>query len=58
MTLAQAIQSASQGAPLREGDIVAIGPLVDEPELVRIDPEDEIQVAVESLGAISIKMDA
>ncbi len=58
LTLAQAIQSASQGAPLREGDIVAIGPLVDEPELVRIDPEDEIQVAVESLGAISIKMDA
>lgn len=57
MTFAQALSLVSQGAPLAEGDIVALGPLAcwedDEPSL---DTGDELQVAVEVLGTLSTKI--
>jgi len=56
-TFAQAISSASQTCVLRTGDIFAMGPIVepaDEP--VILDPGDEIHLAVEQLGALSLKL--
>jgi 2-keto-4-pentenoate hydratase/2-oxohepta-3-ene-1,7-dioic acid hydratase in catechol pathway len=57
LTLAQAIACSSNGAPLREGDIVAIGPIALGVSL-DIQPEDEVQVAIEDLGAIALKLSA
>jgi len=57
ITFAQALSLCSQGAPLVEGDIIALGPLAswtdDDPPL---EPGDEIQVAVEVLGTLSTKV--
>jgi len=56
-TFAQAISSASQSCTLKAGDIIALGPIVD-PEMdpMILDPGDEVQLAVENLGAISLKL--
>jgi 2-keto-4-pentenoate hydratase/2-oxohepta-3-ene-1,7-dioic acid hydratase in catechol pathway len=56
-TFAQAISSASQTCTLKAGDVIALGPVVD-PELepLLLDPGDEVQLAVENLGAISLKL--
>lgn len=51
ITLAQAISAASQTTPLRESDIIAIGPIA-EGEFA-IEEEDEIQVVLEHMGAIA-----
>jgi fumarylacetoacetate (FAA) hydrolase len=56
-TAAQAISSASQSCTLRSGDLLALGPLVeegDEPVVLR--PGDEVQVSVELLGTLSLKL--
>ncbi len=56
-TAAQAISSASQSCTLRSGDVLALGPLVeegDEPVVLR--PGDEVQVSVELLGTLSLKL--
>jgi len=56
-TFAQAISAASQTCTLKAGDIIALGPVVeslDEP--VILDPGDEVQLAIENLGAISLKL--
>lgn len=56
-TFAEAIASASQTCPLRTGDIIAMGPVVqigDEP--VTLDAGDEVTIAVEKLGALSLKL--
>lgn len=57
ITFAQALSLCSQGAPLVEGDIVALGPLAawtdDDPPL---EPDDEVQIAVENLGTLSTKV--
>lgn len=56
-TFAQAISAASQTSTLRTGDIIAIGPVVEEEEEpVLLDPGDEVQLAVEKLGALSLKL--
>ncbi len=56
-TFAQAISSASQTCTLKAGDIIALGPLVDATlEPLTLDPGDEVQLAVENLGAISLKL--
>jgi 2-keto-4-pentenoate hydratase/2-oxohepta-3-ene-1,7-dioic acid hydratase in catechol pathway len=54
-TFAQAIALASQASPVRAGDVFVIGPVVDT-SAIRLDPGDEAQLAVESLGALSLKM--
>ena len=56
VTLAQAAAAASQTCPLREGDVIAVGPIVDFTSPITLDEGDEIQVAVESLGALSIRI--
>jgi len=54
-TFAQAIAVASQSCPVRSGDVFVIGPVVTSAD-VRLSPGDEVQLAVESLGALSLKM--
>jgi len=56
-TAAQAISSASQSCTLRSGDLIALGPLVDEgDEPVNLKAGDEVQVSVELLGTLSLKL--
>ncbi len=56
-TFAQAISSASQTCTLKAGDIIASGPVLPIAEnTILLDPGDEVQLAVENLGAISLKL--
>jgi 2-keto-4-pentenoate hydratase/2-oxohepta-3-ene-1,7-dioic acid hydratase in catechol pathway len=56
-TLAEAISSASQTCTLKSGDIIALGAVATSEGLpILLDPGDEVQLAVENLGAISLKL--
>ncbi len=54
-TFAQAISTASETTPLRTGDLIALGPIAfgDQENLTA---GDEVQVAVELLGTLSLKI--
>ncbi|RYG34302.1 fumarylacetoacetate hydrolase family protein [bacterium] len=56
LTFAQAIAAASQNYPVREGDVFALGPLIEPTEIPLLDPDDEATVSIEGLGAISMKI--
>jgi len=56
ITFAQAISTASQSCPLRESDVIALGPIVQSDQPILLDEGDEVQVAVESLGTLSLKL--
>jgi fumarylacetoacetate (FAA) hydrolase len=57
-TVAQCIAAASQSTPLRAGDIIAIGPLVSSQEnTIPLSEGDEIQISVEKLGTLSLKIE-
>lgn len=58
LTFAQAISAASQSCPLRESDLIALGPVVDFDDPVTISEDDEVQLAVENLGTLSLKIGA
>jgi 2-keto-4-pentenoate hydratase/2-oxohepta-3-ene-1,7-dioic acid hydratase in catechol pathway len=56
-TFAQAISAASQSCTLRAGDVIALGPIVDaSEEPVTLRPGDEVQISVEVLGTLSLKL--
>ena len=55
-TVAQAVSAASRSCTLREGDVIALGPLCDIPVDLRLESGDEVNVAVENLGALSLKL--
>jgi 2-keto-4-pentenoate hydratase/2-oxohepta-3-ene-1,7-dioic acid hydratase in catechol pathway len=56
-SFAQAISAASQTCTLRSGDIIALGPVAAfEGAPVLLDAGDEVQLAIENLGAISLKL--
>ncbi|RYG25312.1 fumarylacetoacetate hydrolase family protein [bacterium] len=55
-TIAQAVSAASRSCTLREGDVLALGPLCDVPDDLRLEGGDEVTVAVENLGALSLKL--
>jgi len=55
-TIAEAVAAASRSCTLREGDVLALGPLCDAPEDLRLEHGDEVTVSVENLGAISLKV--
>jgi 2-keto-4-pentenoate hydratase/2-oxohepta-3-ene-1,7-dioic acid hydratase in catechol pathway len=55
-TAAQAISAASQYVPVRSGDIFAFGPVATAEEPVTLDPGDEIQVSIDKLGTLSVKL--
>ncbi len=50
----QLLSFASEGAELQPGDLILAGP-VAAPDSTRLEPGDEVQVAVEHLGALSLK---
>jgi 2-keto-4-pentenoate hydratase/2-oxohepta-3-ene-1,7-dioic acid hydratase in catechol pathway len=56
ISFAQAISSASHNSPIRAGDILALGPLATPDDPILLDPGDEVQLAVEKLGALSLKL--
>lgn len=55
-TFAQAIVAASRSCTLREGEVLALGPLCDVPNDVVLEAGDEVSVAVENLGTLSLKL--
>ena len=56
-TFGQAISSASQTCTLKAGDIIALGPVASSEGIpILLDPGDEVQLAIENLGAISLKL--
>jgi len=56
ITFAQAIAAASQTCTLKAGDILALGPVVTPEDPIVLDPGDEVQLAVDKLGALSLKL--
>lgn len=56
LTFGQAISAAGQTGPLREGDLVALGPIASPEAPIRLEPGDEVQVAVEKLGALTLRV--
>lgn len=55
-TFAQAISIASFGAPLRAGDILAMGPVAEPDEPIVLEPGDQVQIAVDKLGTLSLTL--
>lgn len=55
-TVAQAVAAASRSCTLREADVIALGPLCDVSDDLRLESGDEVNVAVENLGALSLKL--
>jgi 2-keto-4-pentenoate hydratase/2-oxohepta-3-ene-1,7-dioic acid hydratase in catechol pathway len=56
-TFAQAISAASQTCTLKSGDILALGPVaITDGSPILLDAGDEVQLAIENLGAISLKL--
>jgi fumarylacetoacetate (FAA) hydrolase len=55
-SFAQAISGVSRTCTVKEGDIIAMGPLTDELEPIWVEPGDEIHLAVENLGTLGLKM--
>lgn len=55
-TVAQAVAGASRSCALREGDVLALGPIIDLGTDVRLEGGDEVTVSVENLGALSLKL--
>lgn len=54
-TFAQAIMAATQTCPIRTGDLVAMGPVaIGDPE--SLGTGDEVQVSIELLGTLSLKI--
>ncbi len=55
-TFAQAISAASQSAPLRAGDLFAIGPIAIPEEPIILEPGDQVQLAVDKLGTLTLNV--
>ncbi len=55
-TFAQAISTASESAPLRTGDLIALGPIAFGDEPAALDAGDEVQLAVERLGTLAFRI--
>lgn len=55
-TFAQAISAASFVSPLRTGDIIAMGPVAEPDEPIVLEPGDQVQIAVDKLGTLSLNL--
>lgn len=55
-TFAQAISTASQTTPLHEGDVICLGPIIEWDEPVLVNRGDEVQISVEKLGALTLRI--
>jgi 2-keto-4-pentenoate hydratase/2-oxohepta-3-ene-1,7-dioic acid hydratase in catechol pathway len=56
LTFAQAISSASYAAPLRAGEIFALGPVATPSEPLFLEPGDSVQIAVDKLGTLALNL--
>jgi len=56
LTFGEAIAAASQSTLVREGDIFALGPIVDVETPLMLDPGDDFQLSIENLGTLSLKL--
>jgi 2-keto-4-pentenoate hydratase/2-oxohepta-3-ene-1,7-dioic acid hydratase in catechol pathway len=55
-TLDKMISAASESCPLRTGDIICAGPITDPGDGILLSSGDEIQIAVEKLGTLALKI--
>lgn len=55
-TLGQLVSAASDIGPVRSGDLVAIGPIAMSDEPTFLEAGDDIQLSVEHLGTLSLKV--
>jgi len=55
-TFAEAIWYASQSCTVKEGDIFAMGPVVEAGEPVQLHGGDEFQLTVEQLGTLKLRL--
>ncbi len=55
-TFAEAIAHASQSCTVKEGDVFAMGPVVDSDEPVLLQGGDEFQLTVEQLGTLKFRL--
>lgn len=57
VSLAQAVYACSGGAPLKSGEIIAVGPLWKPESLsTPIDHGDEVQVSIDNLGTLTTRI--
>ena len=56
VSFAELVAAASDTGPVRSGDIIAIGPIATSSEPIFLDPGDDVQVSVEHLGTLSLKV--
>ncbi len=55
-SFAELVAAASDVGPVRSGDVLAFGPIATSPEPVFLDSGDDVQVSVENLGTLSLKI--
>lgn len=55
-SIAQLVATASDSGPVRSGDLLAIGPIARSDEMTFLESGDDVQVSVEHLGTLSLKI--
>jgi 2-keto-4-pentenoate hydratase/2-oxohepta-3-ene-1,7-dioic acid hydratase in catechol pathway len=50
------VAAASELGPVRSGDLLAIGPIANPIEVSFLESGDDVQVSVENLGTLSLKI--
>jgi 2-keto-4-pentenoate hydratase/2-oxohepta-3-ene-1,7-dioic acid hydratase in catechol pathway len=55
-SFAQLVAASSDNGPVRSGDLIAIGPISSGDEANFLEPGDDVQVSVEHLGTLSLKI--
>jgi 2-keto-4-pentenoate hydratase/2-oxohepta-3-ene-1,7-dioic acid hydratase in catechol pathway len=55
-SFAELLSTASESGPVRTGDLIAIGPIAQPREPIFLEPGDDVQVSVEHLGTLSVKI--
>ena len=56
VSFAEMVAAASDSGPIRSGDLIAIGPIAVGGEDVFLEAGDDVQVSVEHLGTLSLKI--
>lgn len=55
-TLGELVSAASDAGPVRSGDLIAFGPIASGDDSLFLEPGDDVQVSVEHLGTLSLKV--
>lgn len=55
-SFAELVAAASDVGPIRSGDLLAIGPIATSTDMTFLDSGDDVQVSVENLGTLSLKI--